>query len=423
MRALFSYIPSYLLLLLVQIVFFIGFPQHMYLSPQAAYATDTDTAIRKERALLKKKISASQITIQQLQIGLENEREGIEKSQKKQNSILTEIEELDRELIQMREKLSTLAGRIAEQQTIIATLEKQLLSMKEQKNRAQAHVEIRTSAYYKLGKIDLLNITFSTQTLPELMRFHDAFQEVIDYDKETINSYRLIIDEMENTKESLGLEKELLEEFHRKVQEKEQGITLVRNNKQHLLDRVKNQEALHQQAAKEIEDATQALSHQLLAMKEKEKRYSQGFLLNKKEHIPPIAGTVVTLFKQEKINQFGIKRKNPGITIEGPDGSKVRAIYDGKVIFAGYLKGYGNTVIIDHGHNYYTVTARIEKLLTRKNTRVRKYDIIGITGSTATILDSGLYFEIRKKNIALDPLEWLNKKHIQLAENLKTRSG
>ncbi len=422
MRALFSYIPSFLFLLMAYASFFTGSP-HLFLSTQTAYATDTDAAIKKEKALLKKKISENQITIQKLQIGLETEREGIEESQKKQNSILAEIEELDTKLIEMRERLSKLESRIAEQQSLIVALEDQLLAMKEKKTRVQAHVEKRTSAYYKLGKIDLLNITFSTRTLPDLLRFHDAFQTVIDYDTKTINSYRLIINEMENTKESLGLEKELLEEFHRKAQEKEHDIELVRNNKKHLLDRVKNQETLHQQAIKEIKNATQALSHQLLAMKEKEKFYSQGFLLNKKEHIPPIAGTVVTLFKQEKINQFGIKRKNPGITIEGVDGTKVRAIYDGKVIYSGYLKGYGNTVIIDHGHNYYTVTARIEKLLVRKNTRVRKYDIIGITGSTATILDSGLYFEIRKKNVPLDPLEWLNKKHIQLAENLKRHSG
>ncbi len=418
MRAFFFHISLFLLLLPVHLLFLDSCPHCIFLSAQTAYAEDTDSTIRKEKALLKKKISESQITIQQLQIGLESQREGIEKSRKEKKSILAEIEELDTKLLGMRDKLSQLEGRIEEQQDLILHLEEQLLSMKERKNKVQAHVEKRTGAYYKLGKVDLLNIIFSTQTLPDLLRFHDAFQEVIDYDKKTINNYRLIIGEMESTRESLGLEKELLEEFHHKVKEKEHGIELVRNNKKQLFERVTNQEALHKQAIKEIEIATQQLSHQLLAMKEKEEFYSQGFLLNKREHIPPITGTVVSLFKQERKNHFGIKRKNPGITIEGEDGSKIRAIYDGKVIFSGYLKGYGNTVIIDHDHNYYTVTARIQKLLTGKNKRVRKNDIIGITGSTATVLDSGLYFEIRKNNVPLDPLEWLNKKHIKLADNL-----
>jgi len=266
----------------------------------------------------------------------------------------------------------------------------------------------RIGAYYKLGKIDLVNITFSTRTLPELLRFHDAFQMVIEYDKELMATYHATIDELEGAREALTLEQGLLEEFIAQAAEEEERILEARRDKARLLNRVKTQAALHQQAIKEIEKATNDLSSALLTMRKKQKRSRQGFLLNKGRHIPPVTGTVTSRFNQERQNQFGISRKTPGITILAPDGAKVQAIYEGTVIHAGYLKGFGNSVIIDHGYHYFTITSRIERMLVSNGANVKRNDIIGIIGSTASIMDDGLYFEIRHKDIPQDPLLWLD---------------
>jgi septal ring factor EnvC (AmiA/AmiB activator) len=109
-----------------------------------------------------------------------------------------------------------------------------------------------------------------------------------------------------------------------------------------------------------------------------------------------------------KTNKLGVTRKCQGIELQAPDNTKIVAVNAGEVAYAGYLRGYGNTVIIDHGFNYFTITSRIEKILVNKGQKVKAEEPIGMAGSTATLFDEGLYFEIRYNHQSLDPLLWLN---------------
>lgn len=370
---------------------------------------DTEQMRRQEKMRIEQEIERSQVKIQRLQAGLEDQREGIEEAQLQKKGILSELQHLDERLNTMAGRLHQLEERMATQKELIHKKELQLREVRQKSEKVQQHMQNRVGAYYKLGKIDLVNITFSTQTLPELLRFHDAFEKVIEYDKELMGRYRAAIDELEGARQALTLEQGLLEEFIAQAAEEEEQIRAARQDKARLFNRVKTQAALHQQAIKEIEKATGDLSTALLAMRKQEKVYDQGFLLNKGKHIPPVTGTVTSRFNQERVNQFGITSRPPGITIVAPDGAKIQAIYDGTVIHAGYLKGFGNSVIIDHGYQYFTITSRIERMLVTNGANVKRSDIIGITGSTATIMDDGLYFEIRHKDVPQDPLQWLDR--------------
>ena len=382
-------------------------------------AEDVESLRKEEKKRLEVQIQRNQIKIQRLQSGLEDQKEGVERTKLQEKGILSELKDLDLRLLKMGDRLRELEERKADQQRLIAEKELELGEVKNRTETVQLHMQKRIGAYYKLGKIDLINITFSTKTLPELLRFHDSFQTVIEYDQDVIKQYRTTAKELESTKEALTLERGLLDEFILQANENEASILAARQEKAKLLNRVKNQSALYEQAIKEIEKAKSDLSAALLAMRKKEELYDQGFLMSKKKHISPLQGKVIGLFNQKKTNQFGISRKTPGISISAPDGAKIRAIFDGRVIFSGYLKGYGNTVIIDHGYQYFTICSRIERLLVKKNTNVKRHDIIGIMGSTATLLDDGLYFEIRHKDTPLNPLDWLDTKKLAFADNTK----
>ena len=89
---------------------------------------------------------------------------------------------------------------------------------------------------------------------------------------------------------------------------------------------------------------------------------------------------------------------------------------DGEVTFSGYLRGFGNTVIIHHGFEYYTVTSRIEKILVKKGQKVKQGQSIGVMGDTATLFDEGLYFEIRHGSESEDPLLWLNPDKLTIVQ-------
>jgi septal ring factor EnvC (AmiA/AmiB activator) len=165
-----------------------------------------------------------------------------------------------------------------------------------------------------------------------------------------------------------------------------------------------------------MQEAAEKLSGALVALKNRYQVREDTFLANKGKLPPPVDGIIITLFGQKKENRLGIKRKSNGITLKAENGTKIRPISKGSVIFSGYLRGYGNTIIIHHGFQYYTVTSRIEKLFVKKGDVVRPDAVIGIMGDTATLFDEGLYFEIRHGKQSLDPLLWLDPNRLSTAE-------
>ena len=369
----------------------------------------------QEKELIRQKIEQNRIKIQRLQSGLETQKEGVERTRLQEKGILAELQELDLQLFAMGERLRELKDQMDSQQQLIGTKQEELHAVRQKSRKVQQHMEKRVSAYYKLGKIDLINITFSTRTLPELLRFHDSFQDLIRYDQEVMRQYKETINELEAAKRALHLEQGLLAEFITQTDEKEEDIRNARQEKALLLERIGNQAALHEQAIKEISEAKGELRTSLLSLRKKEQLVDQGFLINKGNHIAPVSGEVTSLFNQERINHFGITKKDPGIVIAAEDGVRIKAIYPGKVVYSGYLKGYGNTIIINHGYQYFTITSRIERMLTEKGSVVKRGSIIGIMGSTATILDNGIYFEIRHQDVSLDPLQWIDTELLTFA--------
>ncbi len=352
-------------------------------------------------------VKTFRINIQRLQEGLAAQREQFSETLNMERNLLKEIEEIDRRLAEQSDKLSALVKQRDSQQALIDQKEQELVDVRVEKEKVQRHLQKRINAYYKMGNIGLLNVTFSAQTLPELLRFRDAFQSLIAYDQNVITIYRKSIAALERATKTLNLEKAVLTDFINQAIAEQAAIDVSKDAKQTLLHHIQTQSQLHKQAIAEMEKAEAELSASLLALKTSQDRAEQGFLQKKGFLPPPLSGTLVALFQQEVTNALGIAKKSSGIAIKAVDGSKVKAIFPGSVIFAGYLRGYGNTIIVHHGFQYYSITSRVEKVLVQKDIPVETGTVLGETGGTATLVDEGVYFEIRHGSTSLDPMLWL----------------
>ena len=99
---------------------------------------------------------------------------------------------------------------------------------------------------------------------------------------------------------------------------------------------------------------------------------------------------------------------NNGITIEAPLGETIKSVYDGKVIYVGWLKGYGQVMIIDHKGGYYTLFAHLGRALMETGQEAAKGADVGLVGDSGPEGKAGLYFEIRQKGVPRDPMGWLS---------------
>jgi len=95
-----------------------------------------------------------------------------------------------------------------------------------------------------------------------------------------------------------------------------------------------------------------------------------------------------------------------GVLIAAPEGAEVRAVADGKVVFAKWLKSYGYLMILEHGPDYMTLYAFNQSLFKRKHDTVRSGEIIAAVGQSGGRAEPGLYFAIRKQGVAVDPAPW-----------------
>lgn len=336
-------------------------------------------------------------------------------SESKERNILEEMETIDSKLSKQREKLKDLEEKMQKQQLLIDEEEGALQRTQEEKSEVEKHLKKRITAYYTMGDIGLLNVTFSTQTLPELLAFHDAFDTLIKYDQEVFQKYLETIKEIKRTQSALDLQKAVLQEFITELVEENKILEQTKNEKELLLTQVRTKARLNKQAIDEMQRASEDLSRSIVSIKSRHQELKQGgFIASKGSLPPPVDGVLTTLFNQEKVNKLGIARKSQGIELKAPDGTPILAVADGEIIFSGYLRGYGNTVIIHHGLQYHTVTARIEKLLVEKGQQVTAESSIGVMGDTAVLFDEGLYFEIRHGRESLDPLVWLNPNRLSV---------
>jgi septal ring factor EnvC (AmiA/AmiB activator) len=109
------------------------------------------------------------------------------------------------------------------------------------------------------------------------------------------------------------------------------------------------------------------------------------------------------------IQKFGSAREDgklDGVIIAAPEGTEIHTITDGKVVYADWMRGYGLIIIIDHGKGYISLYAFNQSLYKKVGDVVNSGDVIASVGLSGGHDKASLYFGIRKKGKAVDPLEW-----------------
>ncbi len=382
---------------------------------QSASSSDRES----QKAKIDQGIKKYEINIRRLQKGIEKQQQKMQHAEAEERGLLADVQEIDTRLYEHKQKLRKLEKLIGTQQLLINQTHTKVNHVQQEKQKVQDHLQKRIQAYYKMGKIGFINVTFSTKSLPELLDFHESFQSLIKYDQSVIKDYRHSIEKLERSIETFEIEKALLEDLIERTKEEQEQIASTKEEKEELLFRIRTQKQLHEKAVAELEEATRSLTASLKKLEKKDKLLDQTFLNSKGNLPPPVTGELVAEFQQEVTNRLGIKTISQGIAVTAPNGTMVKAVHEGTISFSGYLRGYGNTVIVNHGYQYYSVSSRLEQILVKKGMKVETGAEIGIMGDTATLMSEGLYFEIRNDATPLDPLAWLDTSKLKKAGKKK----
>ena len=125
-----------------------------------------------------------------------------------------------------------------------------------------------------------------------------------------------------------------------------------------------------------------------------------------------LKGRLALPVRGELAGRFGSPRPDggpswKGLFIRAPAGQEVRAVAGGRVVFADWMRGFGNLLILDHGQGYLTIYGNNESVLKALGDTVRTGDPVATTGASGGSANSGLYFEMRHAGRPFDPMTWV----------------
>lgn len=119
----------------------------------------------------------------------------------------------------------------------------------------------------------------------------------------------------------------------------------------------------------------------------------------------PVSGSLLAAFG----GRLPDGRRSDGVLIAAPAGTAVKAVADGTVVFADWMTGYGNILIIDHGNGYMSLYAHNDSLLRAAGDAVRRGDALAAVGSSGGQERPALYFELRRNGAPVNPSGWLTR--------------
>ncbi len=365
-------------------------------------AVDEEQQARQKLEAVEAELAAQRQTFEQLRARELSIFEALTSSDEALAKSRAEAVRLGAELADVRARLAETGGRTTRLEADLAT--------------QRAGLEARAVALYKLGPLGPFAALLSAQSLPDLARRGRYLQAILQADRAQVTAYEAGRRALAHDAAALDREERALAVLERRQQAAADRLAAEQAARRALLATIQDEQALAVRAGEELAAAAEALKALLASLEAeavaralagKQGRLPRGFASARGRLAAPVAGDVVTPFGPREHPRFRTVTMSSGIEIRAPAGTEVRAVYDGRVVYAGWFRGYGKMLILDHGDQFYTLYAHASELYKAVGELVRQGEVVAAVGDTSALDGPVLYFEIRQGGKPLDPAEWL----------------
>ena len=320
------------------------------------------------------------------------------------------IQSLKKEENSNRTKVNNLKGRIKTKEDELGLLRERY----EQRIR-NTYLKGRVSDLEKvLSSTSWRQAVYRTQYLKIISSIEQTMTKEIEGILLTINKDKLKLESLLRQSISLKRDKQKQMTSLRKMRiRREKELNRIRQDKSALANYMQEKSVgvkqLESIIKKVLEDKARAEREERIRQQQQALKTKEFNLL--KGQLPwPTEGRVILKFGKQWNPRLKTTTDNPGIDIKGQPGSPIRSTMSGVVTTITYIRGYGTTVIIDHGGGFYTVYSHVTNIQTQVDSEVRSGDVIAYMGDSGSVNGSKLHFEVWGKGQKLDPEKWLMKK-------------
>ncbi len=320
-------------------------------------------------------------------------------------SVLQEIDDLNRWRTALKGELSALLKEEQEAGLLVAEQEAEATRLEESLGQLLQKFCQRLKIRYCQPPGRWLDFLDGDADLTEKLNALIYGRRVLAADRHLQKTCADLLEEVRNRRQELHKRRLFIVQLEQ--QQADKMVELEENiaKKNELLYKIRHQVKVHEELVAELEKVAARLKKMTLGTGLPE----TDFASLKGSLSMPVEGVVVSFFGLEKDSRFATVTSNKGIEIEARTGDPVKVVHDGQVVFASWMKGYGNLLVVDHGGGYYSIYAHLEDFACRINDRLRAFDVVGRVGQGALSDIPSLYFEIRKGGIPEDPLIWVSQ--------------
>ena len=357
----------------------------------------------------------NEIEVTKKRIQSENQKE--KSSSKRVINLSEEISLLQRLVKEIDKEEKLLVADITRTESHIVKSEVELDTLRVRYGR-------RLTKMYKKGQLSNIEKILSSTSWRQAIYRTKYLKIISDLDQKTHNTIRSLL--IEIGKQKLNLEGALrkkrrlkkdrevtLTSLRSKKRKEQRELIKIRQSQKELKTYLTEKQAGVKQLEKiiaNIQDDIARVEREARIRKQQQALQSKEFPKLKGQLAWPAEGRVITKFGRQWNPKLKTTTENPGVDIKGKPGSEIRTVLGGIVTTITFIRGFGTTIIIDHGNGFYTVYGHVTNIQTNEDSQVRGGDVIAYMGDSGSINGSQLHFEIWGQGKKLDPEKWLNKK-------------
>lgn len=328
-------------------------------------------------------------------------RSQLQKKQNEAGNAMDQVHAVDDQMSSVEENLEK-----TERELILNKKEQQRLATElrvqaEKLDQIKSKVGQRIRAIYVQGDASPIAVLSDSENLSDLASRKALLERIADHDRTIFNEARVLRDSVLAKKKERDLRVIKVAELAKKHEMQLAELQTVRAKKKLLFSVLKAQENQLEDQLAVMEQESRKLEAAIASIQAK----SAGSVpIFNGKFIRPVAGRMSSKFGYRTHPISGGRKMHSGIDIAASTGTTIKAAGSGKVITASYIRGYGNTIVIDHGGGISTLYGHCSRLYARVGQSVKTGEKIAAVGSTGNSTGPHLHFEVRVNGKPVNPL-------------------
>lgn len=335
-------------------------------------------------------------------------REMLETLASEEGDIIAAMEALEESAIVEQAAFEAAEKRVTVTEASLSEVRADLAATEETLRLRRARLAPRLVARYKAGRTGYLPMLLSSGSPTEFARRRRMLSWIVRNDVQAMNEIRGLAEHLAAREQELETLESQLQQLRQSAAVRLAAVDLARTERQDALALLRDEQSMQVHVLAGLEKAERRLQGLVRSLGGgRPVPGATGFAALRGSLPMPVAGVIEQHFGSERDPRYDTVILHKGIDIRAPKGTLVKAVAAGRVAHAGSLRGYGNLIILEHGDAYYTLMAHLEQIEVVSGKLVEQGDPIGRVGDTGSLKGAYLYFEIRKRGQAVDPVRWL----------------